>query len=384
MDTSAPTVVKLSTPADILGMLPYRLGFVPTESLVVVCLEGPRRRDRLVMRVDLEAVEHDKQLADYVAAHVARAGANAAIIVCYTAVDSEPDAGSGEPLTLPRRHLVDTVVDTLARRDIGVVEALLVSGQRWWSYHCSNPVCCPATGSDLPPELTAAAAHYAAEHVASGGVLLANREELERSVQPARNPVADAVRAQAADAAHVRMLVAFLSERPGAMCRLTVELLDEVAGLWSEGARELDANDAATLLAGLHDKRVRDHAMTLLLDYDHEMLLDLFTHLARAADDDAAAPVSTVVAWIAYASGNGGLANVAVERALTCDPDYTMAQLIEQGLASMIPPNQVLTVTRQVRDDLSDEVREEVRDDVPDNPVPPYNHRRRRRRGSNR
>ena len=35
-------MVRISGPADILGVLPYRIGFHPSESLVVVCLEGPR------------------------------------------------------------------------------------------------------------------------------------------------------------------------------------------------------------------------------------------------------------------------------------------------------------------------------------------------------
>lgn len=353
MDSSAPTVVKLSTPADILGMLPYRLGFVPTESLVVVCLEGLRQRDRLVMRLDLEADEHDEAFALGVAARTAKAGASAAILVCYTAAEAPTQTTSvGEPLALPRRHLVDTLVDELRRRDIGVVEALMVSGRRWWSYHCTTPECCPATGSDLPTELTAAAAHYAAEHVASGGVLLASRDQLERTVRPPRNAVADAVRAQSAAVADSRLLDAFLREGAGAIHELTSRLLADVVGHWTEGARDLDVNDAATLVAGLHDKQARDEAMTLLLDHDHDMLLDLFCHLARAAGDDLAAPVCTVVAWFAYASGHGALANVAVERALTCDPGYTMAQLIQQGLAAMIPPDQVREVTRQVRADL--------------------------------
>ena len=39
LDDAATSVVRISAPADILGVLPYRIGFHPSESLVVVCLE---------------------------------------------------------------------------------------------------------------------------------------------------------------------------------------------------------------------------------------------------------------------------------------------------------------------------------------------------------
>ena len=59
MDATAKTIVKISSPADILGVVPHRVGFHPAESIVVVCLHGPRRRDGLVMRLDLAPPEHD-------------------------------------------------------------------------------------------------------------------------------------------------------------------------------------------------------------------------------------------------------------------------------------------------------------------------------------
>jgi hypothetical protein len=39
-----------------------------------------------------------------------------------------------------------------------------------------------------------------------------------------------------------------------------------------------------------------------------------------------------------WAAGNGGSANVAVERALRLDPDYRMARLVDQLLRSGVPP----------------------------------------------
>jgi hypothetical protein len=89
-----PGVVRLSSPADLVGVLPWRLGFHPTESLVVVCLEGPRRRDRLVMRVDLAEPRHDAAMADDLATRVRHIGASAALLAVYT--DSPDGTGAGQ------------------------------------------------------------------------------------------------------------------------------------------------------------------------------------------------------------------------------------------------------------------------------------------------
>lgn len=158
---AAQTVVKLSGIDDILGALPYRIGFVPTECLVGMCLRGPRRRDELVVRIDLAPPEHDEAISTQLLAAVAKGKASAAVLVCYT---ETPDEGEG----LPRRRLVDGLVRQLMEREVDVVDAVLVRGGRRWSYHCDNEACCPSAGTPLPIELTPAAGRYVAEVVHQG------------------------------------------------------------------------------------------------------------------------------------------------------------------------------------------------------------------------
>ena len=43
-------VVKLTTPADLVGIVPWLVGFHPEESLVVIYLRGPRLRTGLTLR----------------------------------------------------------------------------------------------------------------------------------------------------------------------------------------------------------------------------------------------------------------------------------------------------------------------------------------------
>jgi hypothetical protein len=109
---------------------------------------------------------------------------------------------------------------------------------------------------------------------------------------------------------------------------------------------------SARVVLGLSLKSARDEAATLLLDADSDVLLALLCALARHADLADAAPVCTVLAWVAYADGHGALANVAVERALEADPGYEMARLIEDAMSRMISPSAIRALTVEVRQDL--------------------------------
>ncbi len=57
-----------------------------------------------------------------------------------------------------------------------------------------------------------------------------------------------------------------------------------------------------------------------------------------AAPEFVPAPAS-LLAFTAWQSGEGALANVAVERALAADPAYSMALLIGQAVQAGLPPS---------------------------------------------
>lgn len=342
------SVVKITTPDDIVGMLPHRLGFHPAESLVVVCLEGPRQRDRLVMRVDLVSARLEQELARELAGRVRGVGASAAVVVCYT----EAAVGAGDRLA--RARLVDRLVELLRADGIGVIEALLVRDGRWWSYHCADESCCPGSGRLLPAALTPAASHYAAESVANGAVVWPDRDALVRSIEPSGHPVAVAVRAQAAEVAGERLLTAIAHEGRGGVGRLALATLERLVAERPDGPAEVTAEDAATVAVGLRDSQVRDEAMTLVLDHDPELLVALLGDLARLVDDDLAAPLCTVLGWVAYVRGGGALTAVACERALRCEPGYAMAQLLLDGLSGMVEPSSIREIAAAVRTDLRD------------------------------
>jgi hypothetical protein len=348
MDLSRQTVVKVSRPADILGMLPHRIGFTPTESIVVMCLYGPRRRDGLVMRLDLAPEPVDGQVSADLTGRAVRAGATGAVLVCYT------DVPAAEASALPRRALIEALVADLSGGGVAVVDAILVRGGRWWSYLCGDTSCCPPEGTTLDSALTPSAAHYAAESVAQGAVVLADRQALERSIRPPAVPSEARRCREALDAAADEVIDAVDDGGLAALRARTVALLRDVVARQAGRGGNATEQEAARIILGLRAKDARDEAATLVLDTDPQPLIAVLSALARRAADRDAAPVCTVLAWVAYAAGQGALANIAIERALACEPGYELACLIEQGLAAMIPPADVVRLTREVREALAD------------------------------
>ena len=73
--------LKVSGPRGLLAVVPSMLGFHPQESVVMLCLHGPRRRVGPVARVDLPP-GRDRPLAEHLAEH-ARRYADEVVVVSY-------------------------------------------------------------------------------------------------------------------------------------------------------------------------------------------------------------------------------------------------------------------------------------------------------------
>lgn len=333
-------VVRLRGPDDVIGILPWRLGFHPAESLVLVVLQGDRRRERLVMRLDLPAPDEEAAVADETAARAVQAGADEVLVLVYT----DERGRDGE---LPRCDLVDDLVDLLADDGVAVPEAVLVHGGRRWSYLCADPGCCPRAGVPLPDRPTAAADAYAAEAVGRGTVVLPDREALRRSVTPSDHAVAVAAREQAWDE-----LDLVLTSRD--LAATSAGLLSRLRERFARGERAAPTHSEALLVAlGLRDTRARDTLMTAALDDDAAEVRDLLGQVVRLVDDEVAGPACTALGWLAYTSGEGALALVAVERALRAEPGCTMARLLLGGIDGMVPPAALREISRAVRVDLA-------------------------------
>ncbi len=67
--------------------------------------------------------------------------------------------------------------------------------------------------------------------------------------------------------------------------------------------------------------------------------LRLWSDLSRLARPGYVAAPASLLAFVAWQSGNGALANVALDRALADDSRYSMALLLRQAIDSGAPPS---------------------------------------------
>ena len=125
--------LRVGSPADLLAVVPHLLGFIPESSLVVVGARGPRHRIEVTLRFDLPDPPNQEAAAS-IAAHAVSMLVGqqftTAVVIGY---------GPG-PLVTPvadvlRREITGTGVEL---RDL-----LRVHDGRYWSYLCTNPLCCP-------------------------------------------------------------------------------------------------------------------------------------------------------------------------------------------------------------------------------------------------
>lgn len=169
-------VVRVAGPEDLLAYIPYRLGFEPVESAVVVSLTGPRQRVGLVARVDLgdlrlrRAGDPDgpdgAATARWLADHVVADGADRAVVVLYTATDATVPSGAA--------RLAANLLRARLDRRLPGTEVWLVTPTGFRALDCADPRCCPATGRPLSAlQGTRVAAHMVLE----GRTVAGTREE---------------------------------------------------------------------------------------------------------------------------------------------------------------------------------------------------------------
>jgi hypothetical protein len=87
-------------------------------------------------------------------------------------------------------------------------------------------------------------------------------------------------------------------------------------------------DQAGWLLVALHDLWVRDDALCRMDAANRQAHLKLWADLTRLASPGHVAASATLLAYVAWQSDDGLLANVALERALDDDPFYPMARIL--------------------------------------------------------
>ncbi len=298
-------VTKLSGPADAIAMIPYLFGFTPTESLVVVVLEGPRQRFGPCFRLDLvsDVAEADEE-ATYVAALVRQHRFKKVIVFCFSC--------SLEP----GRTVVEHVNRKLAAQGVDVTDAIRADGSRWWSLLCSNRDCCGPEGNPYDVDTSSAAA----EAVLAGMPRAPDRESLRAQVAAGDDGRRAAVAAAAQHSCPPVDVAAFVEARLDCSDSLSVE-------------------DIAAMAVAVQSIPARDVAWALMSRQTSRRHFDLWRVVMQSVPDDLLSPVGSLAAFAAWLNGNGVLASHAAERVLAVDPTYSMARLVISALESCVHPD---------------------------------------------
>ena len=320
--------LQAATPDAVLAVVPHMLGFYPSRSLVVLGL-GEQNRVMVTFRYDLPTP--DSQLAEDIAEHACyvleRERICSALLVGYGPED-----------------LVAPVVGATAVRLVGsgveLHEVLRADSGRYWSMLCDDPACCPPGGRSYDP-----GSHPAAAAMTEAGLSAQpDREALARTLQ--RPPgSADVIATATSRALHRLSQLTELGEADGdrdpqlRATRIGRREVQRAIRRYRAGETIDSIEHLAWLAVLVADLRVRDDAWARMDPAYPDHHCRLWTDVLRCAALDYAPAPAALLAFTAWQAGNGVLAAIAVDRALSADPSYSMALLLSEAIQAALPPS---------------------------------------------
>ena len=332
LDARVPRVrVRIGSPTSLLAVIPGLLGFDPGRSIVVIGTESRTATVRVTLRYDVPDPRQPGMaiaLARHAISLLEAQGVTTAVMVGYGT-----DAAVS-PVAAALR-------ERASEAGIALTELLRARDGRYWSYVCSDPACCPPEGTPFD-----IADHPAARALsAGGGRVLADRAALAASIAAAGGPPGAAMRRETkACLAEVTRCLTRLDRAgtPASAARLTAALgqiaVQDAIRRYRAGEQVLTEH-TALLIVALSQLRVRDDAWSRMEPEHQGAHLRLWTDLIRLARPGYVAALGALLAFVAWQSGDGALANVALDRALADNPRYSMALLLREALDSGVPPS---------------------------------------------
>jgi Domain of unknown function (DUF4192) len=311
--TTSQSDFQLNRPGALIAALPAVLGFVPEKSLVLVTIDGGELG--CVMRVDLspELVDNVGHLADVAAA--ARPDAAIAVVV-----DAE---GAGCRLCNDEyRALRDALTGSLDGHAIELIDFHVVDtvgpNGRWHG-----------DGGSWGTVDDPSASPLAMAAVLEGRRLYARREDLQGVIE-----VTDAAACQA------------LADTIGDQDHAGGDAMQDVAEVMAASVRAAAGetlSDAVTarLARALTDPQTRDLFYALAVGDQAANAEALWAMLARTLPAPWRVEALVLLAFSAYARGDGPLAGVSLEAALRSDLTHRMAGMLDTALQSGMRPEQI-------------------------------------------
>jgi hypothetical protein len=318
-----PEKLRLSSPEEFLAAVPYLVGFHPTESLVLVGLDGIR----VVVTARLDLDDCGVEELDHALTLIARSGAGCAVAAVFS--DRMEDGGVDS-----WSWLIEPLLDLGAWAGVQIGQALIVRGERFWFYRDAQD---ERAGHPLADDSSpaAAAAIYAGlvarpDRAALLAVLdrdsdfsSGDRQEWLRDWE-AR--AVSAILAGAGDRHRRSVKRAIFAAARAADAALPVPLA-------VPGRDELLCRFAVALT----DTDTRD-AVWIAVDQGRLDGRPLWQEMLRRVPEPYDAPALFLFGWASWRDGNGVLAMEAALRALESDPGYTAADLLVNAVHMGLDP----------------------------------------------
>jgi hypothetical protein len=339
--------LRLTGPVDIISTLPYQLGFQPTRCVIVVCITRDNRLG-LIQRIDLPQEAEIPAATASLGSSLANEAPRAALLLGYEDTQGE---------SLP---MLDSVSGLVSELGIRITDTIVVRDGRYFSADCTDLECCPMEGTPLPESPA-----IAAEYVARGVAPLADREAMLRSIEA--SPRAMEVGARIAEVLERQFEEIREARSSGREEEATHQLYTDASLAWGRiltGSEDLRYDDVAAATLVLSDVAYRDALLAYMtpgmltddmIDADtrgYMALLPAATWLDGGAGtvqhrlvtmcsllpDEVAALPLVVLANFTWWRGDGATASAALGRALRCDPDLRLAQLLSAMVQLAIRP----------------------------------------------
>lgn len=317
--------ISLSSPNDVVATMPYLVGEPPEPGLVVLTLRGTTVCSVLCRDLGRPGPRDPLTCAGPPVDSAAAEGADTLIVVGY---------GTAEQVA---GH-VGGLVTVAGRRGLSVLEAFRVHAGRYWSQMCSRPDCCPPEGTGLDPDRSTGPADAVLRGLVPRPPLRTVLDEVaqgRRGLEPPGSLRPETVRAAIAEAEAEtdrlrRTGTRGLHRGGAAVVRAAIKA--EHTGTGPHGVDEL-----VRLAVFLRERPVRDTVWAAITPETARTHLDLWSRATRAAGAADRAGPASLAAVAAWQLQDQALAQAALEVALSADPHYSMALLMQQALRVGLP-----------------------------------------------
>ena len=306
-----PTTFTAKGISDLLGTVPALFGFHPEDSLIAIATYGPNHRFGLRLRLDIPEAHHVNEAAEQITHHLMGQDAEGVVLIALTDRKGEADA------------LVSRIIELLG--EIPVHEAVRADGTYYWSY-------LGEAGEQGTLYADPAIAPVVVEAIGAGMPIYGSRAELEARYNTAPTPVLeqtrDAINTVAAEVGNPENVDhTIVSAR--ALHALDTATTDRNA---------MTPANIAWLAIGAGLTQIRDEMWSRMTRTNAQTHSEIWRVVASRVVDEASVAPYTLSAFANWLHGDGTQALIALDRAQTITPTYSMASLVKSLIENSISP----------------------------------------------